>query len=87
MRTTVDIESGLLKRLRVGARQRGVTVKEYLAIVLERGLQEHSEKRGRIRVPAFSMGQPRNSVDLDKSLRIAAELEDEETARELTLRK
>jgi hypothetical protein len=87
MRTTVDIESGLLKRLRVAARQRGVTVKQYLAIVLERGLQEHSEKRGRIRIPVFSMGQPRYSVDLDKSLRIAAELEDEETARELTLRK
>lgn len=87
MRTTVDIEAGLLKRLRVAARQRGVTVKEYLAIVLERGLQEHPEKRGRIRVPTFSMGQPRPSIDLDKSLRIAAELEDEETARELTLRK
>ena len=87
MRTTVDIEPGLLKRIRVAARQRGITVKEYLAIVLERGLQEPAEKRGRTRVPAFSMGQPRLSLDLDKSLRIAAELEDEETVRELTLRK
>lgn len=87
MRTTVDIEASLLKRLRVAARQRGVTVKEYLAIVLERGLEEQPEKRGRFRLPTFSMGQPRHFINLDKSLRIAAELEDEETARELTLRK
>ena len=87
MRTTVDIEPSLLKRLRVAARQRGVTVKEYLAIVLERGLEEHPEKQARFRLSTFSMGRPRHSINLDKSLRIAAELEDEETARELTLRK
>ena len=74
------------QRLRVAARQRGVTVKENPAIVLERCLQEPGEKRGRTPVPALSMGQPRLSLDLDKSLRIAAELEDEETARELTRR-
>jgi predicted transcriptional regulator len=34
----------------------------------------------------FSMGEPR-VPSLDKSLRIAAELEDEETARKLSLRK
>jgi hypothetical protein len=87
MRTTVDIEVGLLKRLRIAARRKGVTVKEYLAVVLERGLQEHPGKRGRFRLPTFSMGQPRHAINLDKSLRLAAELEDEETARELTLRK
>lgn len=87
MRTTVDIEAGLLKRLRVAARRKGVTVKEYLAVVLERGLEENPEKRGRFRAATFSMGQPRRAINLDKSLRLAAELEDEETARELTLRK
>jgi hypothetical protein len=87
MRTTVDIEAGLLKRLRIAARRKGVTVKEYLAVVLERGLEEQPEKRGRFRMPTFSMGQPRHSINLDKSLRLAAEMEDEETARELTLRK
>jgi hypothetical protein len=87
MRTTVDIEAGLLKRLRIAARRKGVTVKEFLAIVLERGLEEQPATRGRVRLPAFSMGQPRPSVNLDKSLRLAADMEDEETARELTLRK
>jgi len=87
MRTTVDIEAGLLKRLRIAARRKGVTVKEYLAVVLERGLEEHPAGRGRTRLPTFSMGSPRSYVNLDKSLRLAADMEDEETARELTLRK
>lgn len=87
MRTTVDIEAGLLKRLRIAARRKGVTVKEYLAVVLERGLEEYPAKRGRFRLPTFSMGRPRPSINLDKSLRLAADMEDEETARELTLRK
>ncbi|MDP9178399.1 MAG: hypothetical protein M3O61_12025 [Gemmatimonadota bacterium] len=87
MRTTVDIEAGLLKRLRIAARRKGVTVKEYLAVVLERGLEEQPAKRGRLRLPTFSMGSPRPSINLDKSLRLAADMEDEETARELTLRK
>lgn len=87
MRTTVDIEAGLLKRLRLAARRKGVTVKEYLAVVLERGLEEQPASRGRFRLPTFSMGQPMPAINLDKSLRLAVDMEDEETARELTLRK
>ncbi len=87
MRTTVDIEAGLLKRLRIAARRKGVTVKEYLAVVLERGLEEQPASHGRFRLPTFSMGRPRPSINLDKALRLAANMEDEETARELTLRK
>ena len=87
MRTTVDIEAGLLKRLRVAARRKGVTVKEYLAVVLERGLEEQPLKRGRFRLTTYSMGRNVSSVNLDKAMRLSAQLEDEETARELTLRK
>lgn len=87
MRTTVDIEAGLLKRLRIAARRKGVTVKEFLAVVLERGLEEQPARRGRFHLPTFLMGRPRRSINLDKSLRLAGELEDEETARELTRRK
>jgi hypothetical protein len=87
MRTTVDIEASLLKRLRIAARRKGITVKEYLAVVLERGLEEQPVRRGRFRLPTYSMGRPRLSINLDKSLRLAADMEDEETARELTLRK
>ncbi|HEY6045610.1 MAG TPA: hypothetical protein VIU65_03350 [Pyrinomonadaceae bacterium] len=83
----MDIEANLLKRLRIAARRKGVTVKEYLAVVLERGLEDQPVKRGRLRLPAFSMGRSAPSVNLDKSMRLSAEMEDVETARELTLRK
>jgi hypothetical protein len=88
MRTTVDIEAGLLKRLRVAARQRGVTVKELLNSLLRRGLDDQPPpRRARYRCPSYSMGAPVAGVNLDKALRLAAAMEDEETARELTLRK
>lgn len=88
MRTTVDIDTGLLKRLRVAARQRGVTVKELLNSLLRRGLEEQPlPRRSRYRCPSYSMGTPAAGLSLDKALRLAAVLEDEETTRELTLRK
>ena len=83
MRTTVDIEASLLKRLLIAARRKGLAVKEYLAMVLESSFEGHPEKRGLFRLPIFSMGQPRQSINLDESLRLAADMEDEETAREI----
>jgi hypothetical protein len=87
MRTTVDIDASLLKRLRIAARRKGITIKEFLGIVLERGLKEQPARRPRLRLPTFSMGRPRGSINLDKALRVAAAMEDEETTRELNLRK
>ena len=85
MRTTVDLDSSLLKRVRVEARRRGVTVKELLATLLRRGLDERPEKTVRYKCPTFSMGDPR--LPLDKALRLSSELEDDQAARELTMRK
>ncbi|MGH7636894.1 MAG: hypothetical protein ACREOK_04515 [Gemmatimonadaceae bacterium] len=86
MRTTVDLDATLLKRLRIEARRRGVTVKELLATLLRRGLDEKVSPTRRYRCPSFSMGNPAG-VNLDKALSVAAGLEDDEHARELTLRK
>lgn len=88
MRTTVDLDPALLKRLRIAARRRGVTVKELLAQLLERGLDEQAAtgaRRARFRTPTFAMGRP--YADLTKALDVAAELDDEETLRKLSLRK
>lgn len=86
MRTTVDIESGLLKRLQTEAHRRGVSFKAFLNRVLHRGLEDRPA-RGRTpyRCPTFAMGAPLRP--LDKALALADELEDEEIARDLTLRK
>jgi hypothetical protein len=88
MRTTIDLDTHLLKRLRAEARRRGVPFKELLAGVLRRGLDEPPPaRRARYRCPTYAMGAPARPLDLAKALAIAAGLEDDETARELTLRK
>lgn len=85
MRTTVDIEAPLLKRLRVEAKRRGVSFKDLLQGLIRRGLQELPANRAPYRVPARAMGTP--EMRLDKALGLAAALEDDEVTRELTLRK
>lgn len=87
MRTTVDIETPLLKRLRAEARRRGVSFKDLLQGFIRRGLQERTPSPGPYRTPSFSMGSPEEHVRLDKALALASALEDDEIARELTLRK
>jgi hypothetical protein len=86
MRTTVDIDAHLLKRLRTEAHRLGISFKELLNRALHRGLDERSRGAARpYRCPTFAMGTPVRS--LDKALALADALEDAEIARELSLRK
>ena len=86
MRTTVNVDNHLLKRLRAEAHRQGVSFKEFLDRVLHRGLEERAASRRTPYVcPTFAMGAPLRQ--LDKALALADSLEDEEIARELTLRK
>lgn len=86
MRTTVDIDPGLLKRLRAEAHRRGVSFKELLNRVLHRGLDERAgEPASPYRCPTFGMGTPARPID--RALALADTLEDDEITRELSLRK
>ena len=88
MRTTLDIEPGLLKRLRHEALRRRVPFKHLLNRLLRQGLEgPPAAPAGRYRCPTFAMGTPAPTVALDKALGLAAALEDEEITRELQLRK
>lgn len=87
MRTTVDIDSHLLRRLRAEAHRRGIAFKDLLHGVIRRGLEERPAAAGRYRARTFAMGMPTQPISLDKALTLAATLEDEEIARELALRK
>jgi hypothetical protein len=87
MRTTVDIESHLLKRLRAEAQRRGVSFKELLQGIIRRGLEDRPPGRSRYRAPSFSLGNPERTLSLDRALALAATLEDDELARKLSLRK
>lgn len=88
MRTTVDLDDDLLKRLRHEAHRSRVPFKQLLNRVLRRGLDDRAGAPPvPYECPAFSMGQAASQIDLDKALRLAGALEDEETARELERRK
>lgn len=87
MRTTVDIEAPLLKRLRAEAHRRGVSFKDFLQGLIRRGLEERPPGRRPYRAPSFPMGAPDQHLRLDKALALASALEDDEIARELALRK
>ena len=86
MRTTVDLDRALLKRLRIEARERGLTVKSLLDLVIRRGLEAPVASHRPYRSPVFAMGAAR-PVNMDKALSLAASLEDDEIARDLRLRK
>ena len=85
MRTTVDIEPGLLKSLRREAHKRNVPVKHLLNRLLRQALTEAPRKPAPYRLPTFSMGTP--VFNVDKALSVAAEFADEETLQKLHLRK
>jgi len=87
MRTTVDLESRLLKRIRDEALRRGVSFKHLLNEALRRGLAEPAARLEPYRCPVVSLGAPRAGLDLDKALALAGMLEDEEVVQELARRR
>ena len=90
MRTTLTIDDDLMRELKDAAHREGLPLKQLVNRALRRGLRamDKSGTTRPYRCPTFSMGVPSpGTIDLDKALAIAGELEDEETARELELRK
>jgi hypothetical protein len=86
MRTTIDIDPHLLKRLRAMAHREGVPFKAVLQRILQRGLEARAPTGPTAyAIPTFAMGEPLRP--LDKALAQADALEAEEIARELALRK
>jgi hypothetical protein len=68
VRTTVDIESDILKELKKAAAKKGVSFREVLNAALRIGLLgRHTAKPRKPYIcPTFPMGQP--SANLDKAL-------------------
>jgi Ribbon-helix-helix protein, copG family len=85
MRTTVTLDPDLVGRLKELARQRGVSFKEVLNDAVRAGLAAGTDARA-YRLPTAALGL-RPGINLDGALRLAAAMEDEETVRELELRK
>ena len=85
VRTTLTLEDDVAAKLRQIARERDISFKQALNDALRQGL-EHKPGARRFHVKARPLGLKRG-IDLEKSLRLAAELENAETIRKLELRK
>jgi len=83
MRTTVTLDPDAEALVRRLMRERSLTFKQAINAAIRAGASD--SRRKSVRTPTFDMGPPR--VDLDRALRLAAELEDEEIRRELERRK
>lgn len=88
MRTTVDLDSDLLERLRVESARRRLSFKELLNAAIRTGLAAPETRRPRpYTLPTFRLGAVREGVNLDKGLAVADALEAAEIAGKLTRRK
>ena len=86
MRTTVTLDPDVVERLRALARERTLSFKAALNAAVRAGLAEERGGSRHYSVPARRMGL-RAGIDLDRALRMADSLEDEELVRKLELRK
>lgn len=74
-RVTVSLPEEVHRRLRERARARRTSFGRIVVETLRAGLRTPPP------LPVFDLGKP--SVDLDKALRLAGEMEDEETLRKM----
>ncbi|MGH6629824.1 MAG: hypothetical protein ACREB3_08840 [Burkholderiales bacterium] len=89
MRTTLTLDAQIAKALKGVAHRSGKPLKQVVNETLRAGLAAgQSPGRARpSRVKPASLGGVSPGFDLDKALRVADALEDQEIARELALRK
>lgn len=83
----MTIADSLFRDLRDVAHKQGISLKQVVNQALRAGLESMRKpaRRSRYRCPSFAMGYPAGG--LDKALQLSSEIENEETARKLALRK
>ena len=86
VRTTVTLDDDLVAVLQQLASERGASFKDVLNATVRAGLQPPTREHPPFRMPTRRLGL-RPGVDVDRALRLAADLEDEEVVRKLELRK
>ena len=88
MRTTLTIDDELAEALKELAYKSGKSVKEVVNQTLRAGLAAGRRPPAkRYRLKPVSLGGVVPGVNLDKALQLAAELEDQEIARKLEMKK
>jgi hypothetical protein len=88
MRTTLTVDDRIAKALRELAHRTGKPFKQVVNETLQQGLASSEAPKPRpYRLKPVSLGGVMQGIDINKALRLAAALEDEEIVRELDLRK
>ena len=84
----MTLDDRIAKALKALAHRSGKPFKQVVNETLQKGLLAGEGRKPRAyRLKPVSLGGPMPGVDIDKALRLSAAIEDEETARELDLRK
>ena len=89
MRTTLTLEDEIAKDLKALAYRSGKSFKTVVNEMLHAGLRtrRNSPKTKAYRVKPVSLGRVLAGVNLDKALHLADEIENQELARKLQMRK
>jgi hypothetical protein len=88
MRTTLTLDDRIAKALKALAHRSGKPFKQIVNETLQAGLAAREAPKSRPdRLKPVSLGGVLPGIDLNKALRLAAALEDEDIVRELELRK
>jgi hypothetical protein len=84
VRTTVTLDPDTDAIVRRLMRERSLSFKQAVNAAIRAGAHERGSRR-RFRTPTYDLG--RSAIPIDKAIRLAAELEDEELIRKLAARK
>ena len=89
MRTTLNIDDSIAKKLKDNAHQTGKSFKDIVNETLQAGLvaKKIMQKAKPYRIKSVSMGGAVTGHNLDKALALADRMEDEEIIRELSMKK
>lgn len=88
MRTTLTLDDDLAAALKERAFKSGNSFKQVVNSVLRMGLAAKDRPRKQpYKLSPVSMGWPKSPLNLDKALRLASILEDEETQQEMEVRR
>ena len=89
MRTTLTIDDHIARQLKTIVHRSGKSFKAVVNEALRAGIENNriAAVARPYRLEPAAMGEVVGPFDLDKALRLADQLEDEEIARELQLRK
>lgn len=85
MRTTVTLDPDVLAQVKAYMREKDISFKEAINHAIRAGIGGHPKQKRLFRQKTYDMGTP--AVPLRKALQFAAEMEDQEILRDLSIRK